>query len=117
MRTLFTALTCVVLFSTVILNPEPKIPTVSAETVSIKEVGADSSDRLMVERPAGARESALSSVFHVTDHGMLHRGVVQYGRASLSQIEVESGLARGDRIIVSDMSAWDQFDRIRMRSR
>ena len=117
MRTLLAAFVCVMLFSTVILNPEPKTPTVSADTVSVKEVRRQQ-DTLIVERPVGAREGAVSSVFVVTDDGrVLRRVAVQYGRLSVSLIEVVSGLSAGDRIVVSDMSAWDPFERIRMRSR
>jgi HlyD family secretion protein len=117
MRTLLVALAGVVLFSTVILNPGNRVPTVSADSVSIKAVRADSSGALMVERPAGARAYALSGVFVVTDDGVLRRAPVRFGRASSSSIEVESGLAAGDRIIVSDMRAWDQFERLQIRSR
>jgi hypothetical protein len=28
---------------------------------------------------------------------------------------VLGGLAEGDQVVLSDMSAWDQFDRIRLR--
>ena len=116
-RTLFVAFTCVVLFSTVVLNPEPTIPTVAADIVSIKEVRRER-DTLIVERPIGAREGAMSSLFVVTDDSRaLRRVAVQYGRRSLSLIEVVSGLSAGDRIVVSDMHAWDAFDRVRMRSR
>ena len=116
MRALLVALIGVVLFSGVILNPEPAIPTVAADTVSIKEVRHER-DALIVERPVDAREGALSGVFVVTDHGVLRRAAVRYGRASASTIEIVSGLSAGDRIIVSDMRAWDQFDRLRIRSR
>jgi len=117
MRTLLVAFIGVVLFSTVILNPEPAIPTVSVVIVSIKEVRRQR-NTLIVERPVGAREGAMSSVFVVTDDSRaLRRVAVQYGRPSLSLIEVVSGLSAGDRIVVSDMSAWDAFERIRMRSR
>jgi hypothetical protein len=40
---------------------------------------------------------------------------VQLGRSSVNTIEVVDGLAEGDQVVLSDMSAWDQFDRIRMR--
>ena len=39
---------------------------------------------------------------------------VQLGRASVSTIEVRGGLAEGDRVILSDTSAWDAYDRIRL---
>ena len=40
------------------------------------------------------------------------RQTVRLGRASSAAIEVLDGLAPGDRIIVSDMSRWDRFDRV-----
>ena len=117
MRALLVALIGVVLFSGVILNPEPTIPTAAANTVSIKEVRREG-NALIVDRPVDARENALSSVFVVTDNGgTLRRVAVQYGRVSGSLIEIESGLSPGDRIIVSEMTAWDAFERIRIRSR
>jgi hypothetical protein len=33
----------------------------------------------------------------------------------VNTIEVLGGLSEGDQVILSDMSAWDQFDRIRLR--
>jgi hypothetical protein len=118
MRTLLVALILIVIFSAVIWRPAPTaIPSVSAETVSISEVRRQR-DALIVERPAGAAEGALSSVFVVTDSdGELRRVAVRYGRASSSGIEVVSGLSPGARIIVSDMSAWDPFERLRIRFR
>jgi hypothetical protein len=40
---------------------------------------------------------------------------VQFGRSSIDAIEVVSGLAPGDAVILSDMSAWDSVDRVRLR--
>ena len=117
MRSLLVAFIFVVLFSTVILNPGNRFPTVSADTVSIKEVRRQQ-ETLVVERPAGATEGVLSSVFVVTEDGqMLRRVAVQYGRPSLTLIEIVSGLSAGDRIIVSDMHAWDAWERLRLRAR
>jgi len=39
---------------------------------------------------------------------------VRLGRASVNLVEVEQGLAEGDVVILSDTSAWDQHDRIRI---
>jgi hypothetical protein len=33
----------------------------------------------------------------------------------VNTIEIKGGLAEGDEVVLSDMSAWDQFDRIRLR--
>jgi hypothetical protein len=40
---------------------------------------------------------------------------VRLGRSSVSQVEVVEGLTVGDTVILSDMSAWDAFDRIRLQ--
>jgi HlyD family secretion protein len=128
MRSLFAVLTCVVLFSALFWEPpRTSIPTVSAGTVSVREVRVHTAGTLMVERPVGATEGVISSVFVVTDaDGVSHRAPVeyvlrrvqvQYGRASASLIEVVGGLSAGDRIVVSDMRAWDAFERVRIRSR
>jgi len=38
---------------------------------------------------------------------------VMLGRASVTSIEVVEGLSVGDRVILSDMSAQDQYQKIR----
>jgi len=47
----------------------------------------------------------------------LRRVAVWYGRGSPTLIHIVSGVSPGDRIAVSDMRAWDQFDRLRLRAR
>jgi hypothetical protein len=39
---------------------------------------------------------------------------VRLGRASVNTIEIVEGLQEGDQVILSDTSAWDAFDRIRL---
>lgn len=130
MRTLIAVLIFVVLLPAAISNPErTRLPTVSADTVTLgevrrgSEIGAitelgDSRGALLVERPVDAREGAPSSVFVVDDDGVLLRRVrVEYGRGSPSLIQIVSGVSAGDRIVVSDMRAWDAFVRLRLRHR
>jgi HlyD family secretion protein len=40
---------------------------------------------------------------------------VQLGRGSVNSIEVVQGLAEGDQVVLSDMTAWDAVDRVRLR--
>ena len=40
---------------------------------------------------------------------------VKLGRSSVNTIEVVQGLNVGDRVIISDMSAMDSHDRVRLR--
>lgn len=130
MRTLIAVLICIVLLPAAISNPErTRLPMVSVDAVTLREVrrgskiGAvaelgESRDALLVERPFDAREGAKSSVFVVDEDGVLLRRVpVEYGRASPSLIQIVSGVSLGDRIVVSDMRAWDAFDRLRLRLR
>jgi HlyD family secretion protein len=42
------------------------------------------------------------------------RTTVEFGRMSVSEIEVVAGLQPGDRIILSDTSEWDEHDRLRV---
>jgi len=39
---------------------------------------------------------------------------VTFGRSSVNTIEVKDGLKVGDRVILSDMSAYDNYDRIKL---
>lgn len=129
MRMLMAVLISIVLLSARTSPDRTKLPTVEADTVTIREVRrgseldalaglGDLRDALLVERPVGAREGGISSVFAVDADGVLLRRVaVVYGRASPSLIHVVSGVSPGDRIIVSDMSAWDSFERLQLRLR
>jgi len=40
---------------------------------------------------------------------------VKLGKTSVNTVEVIEGLSVGDKVILSDMSAWDAFDRVRLR--
>ena len=48
------------------------------------------------------------------DSDIARRVPVKLGRASVSVIEVAQGLKPGDKVILSDTSAWDEYDRIRL---
>jgi len=71
------------------------------------------SDVVQVARPVRAQENASGTVFRVKDNKAARVKVV-FGRASASTIEIRSGLAPGDRVIVSDDSAWDKFEQIKI---
>lgn len=71
---------------------------------------------LYVGRPAFGQEQSTVGLFKVeAATGEASRGPVQLGRSAVNTIEVLGGLAEGDQVILSDMSAWDQYDRIRLR--
>jgi HlyD family secretion protein len=70
---------------------------------------------LYVGRPAqGQGESEIGLFRMVEGSDVAVRTRVALGRASVSTIEVLEGLKEGDEVILSDTSAWDSFDRIRV---
>jgi HlyD family secretion protein len=71
---------------------------------------------LFVGRPAFGQEQSTVGLFKLDQTtGEASLAQVQLGRSSVNTIEVLGGLAEGDQVVLSDMSAWDQFDRIRLR--
>jgi HlyD family secretion protein len=71
---------------------------------------------LNVGRPAFGQEQSTVGLFKVDPAtGEASRAQVQLGKSSVNTIEVVGGLGEGDQVILSDMSAWDQFERIRLR--
>jgi HlyD family secretion protein len=68
-----------------------------------------------VGRPAFGQEHAKVSLFKlVGTTGEAVRVQVTLGRSSVNQIEIVDGLQPGDEVILSDMSAQDAYDRIRL---
>ncbi len=73
-------------------------------------------DALFVGRPAYGQAHQTVSLFRLDEDGSAARRIqVQLGRASVSTIEVLAGLAEGDRVILSDTSAWDDHDRLKLK--
>ena len=72
-------------------------------------------DVLYVGRPALGNENSTLSLFKEDPDGKgAVRGPVKVGRASVNSIQVLDGLKEGDTVILSDMSRWDNVDRIRL---
>jgi HlyD family secretion protein len=72
-------------------------------------------DVLYVGRPAFGQPETQATLFRLdTDGDIARRVPVRLGRASVSLIEVQQGLAVGDRVVLSDTSQWDRFDRIKL---
>jgi HlyD family secretion protein len=70
---------------------------------------------LYVERPVHGQENSLVSLFKYDEDGKgATRVQVKLGRSSVNYIEVLDGLKVGDKVILSDTSAWDNNDRIRL---
>lgn len=69
---------------------------------------------IYVGRPAFGQENSTVGLFKLTPDGEALRTNVKLGRSSVNQIEILEGLQPGDQVILSDMSAQDSFDRIRI---
>jgi HlyD family secretion protein len=73
-------------------------------------------DVLKVGRPAFGQANQTIGMFVLTPDGSeAVRTSVKLGRNSVSTIEVLEGLKEGDRVIISDTSAHDSYNRIRIR--
>ena len=73
-------------------------------------------DTLHVGRPAYGQPGGTVGLFRIAPDGETAvRVPVKLGRGSVNRIEVLAGLAEGDEIILSDTSAWDTWDRVRLR--
>src|SRR6266850_2479894 len=70
---------------------------------------------LHVGRPAFGQEQSAVTLFKLQPGGIATRARVRLGRSSVNAVEITSGLDAGDQVILSDMSAWDSFDRIRLQ--
>jgi HlyD family secretion protein len=70
---------------------------------------------LYVGRPAFGQEDSTISLFKLQADGKeAVRVPVKVGRASVNSIQVIEGLHEGDTVILSDMSRYDNTDRIRL---
>ena len=73
-------------------------------------------DVLKVGRPAFGQAQQTIGMFVLTPDGTeAERRQVKLGRNSVSMIEILDGLKEGDRVIISDTSALDSYNRIRLR--
>ncbi|MCI0748240.1 MAG: efflux RND transporter periplasmic adaptor subunit [Verrucomicrobia subdivision 3 bacterium] len=72
-------------------------------------------DVLYVGRPVQGQPESTISVFKVINGGKeAVRVAIKLGRSSVSTIEILEGLQTGDQIVLSDMSAWDNHERVKL---
>ncbi len=88
-------------------------PDLSVEgTVEIERLA----DILFVGRPVHGEANSTVGLFKVVDDGKeAARVQVQLGRSSVNTVEIVKGLEVGDKVILSDMSAWDNYDRVQLK--
>ncbi|MGH9449593.1 MAG: efflux RND transporter periplasmic adaptor subunit [Terriglobia bacterium] len=73
-------------------------------------------DVLYVGRPAFGQAYSTVGLFKEVDDGKeAVRVQVKLGEASVNEVQILQGLNQGDTVILSDMSRWDAFDRIRLQ--
>ena len=74
-------------------------------------------DVTYVGRPAYGQANQRVGMFKLVDDGQYAERVnVMLGASSVNEIEVIERLEEGDIVILSDMSNWDGFDRVRLRN-
>jgi HlyD family secretion protein len=72
-------------------------------------------DVIYVGRPAFGQENNTVGIFKlVAGSSEAVRTPVKLGKSSVNTIEIVSGLQPGDQVILSDTSAWDAHERIRL---
>jgi HlyD family secretion protein len=73
-------------------------------------------DVLFTGRPAYGQPDATIGIFKLVEGGRYAQRVsVRLGRTSVNSVEIKDGLAPGDVVILSDMSRWDNVDRVRIK--
>jgi len=66
-------------------------------------------------RPVYGQPNSTISLFKLVEEGRYAiRVPVEIGRTSVNQVEIVQGLVPGDRVVLSDTSAYDAYDRIRI---
>jgi len=93
--------------------PKGAVPDLSVDgTIELERLN----DVLYMGRPAFGQEQSVVGLFKISPDGTTaERTQVKLGVSSVNTVEVLSGLKVGDQVILSDMSAYDAFDRIRLK--
>jgi HlyD family secretion protein len=93
--------------------PKGAVPDLSVDgTIELERLN----DVLYTGRPAFGQEQSVVGLFKIQGDGITAERVqVKLGKSSVNTVEVLSGLKVGDQVILSDMSAYDAYDRIRLK--
>jgi len=93
--------------------PRGAVPDLSVDgTIELERLA----EVVYMGRPAFGQESSTVGIFKVDPvTNEASRVQVQLRRSSVNAIEIVCGLAPGDKVILSDMSAWDAYDRVQLR--
>jgi HlyD family secretion protein len=93
--------------------PKGAVPDLSVDgTIELERLA----NVLYMGRPAFGQEQSTVGIFKVDATGAeASRVQVTLGKSSVNTVEVVAGLQAGDKVILSDMSAWDAFERVRLK--
>lgn len=93
--------------------PAGAVPDLSVDgTIQIEQL----KNILFTGRPAAGSGTGAVGLFKLTpDEKEAERVQVVLGRSSVNAVEIVSGLKVGDKVILSDMTAQDNFDRVRIK--
>jgi HlyD family secretion protein len=80
-------------------------------TIRLEELN----DIIFVGRPAFGQENSSVSLFKVMANGEAIRTTVRLGRSSVNTIEIVEGLQPGDQVVLSDMSTYDEYQRVQLQ--
>ena len=72
---------------------------------------------LKVQRPSFSQDNATIQLYRVGADGEAIRVRVTLGVSSVAEVQVVEGLNEGDEVVLSDMAAYDAFDRVRIAKR
>ena len=92
--------------------PSGAVPDLSVDgTIDLQRLH----DVLYVGRPAFGNENSTISLFRLSPNGNTATRVpVKVGVASVTKMQVLKGLRAGDKVILSDMSQYDNVDKVRL---
>jgi HlyD family secretion protein len=93
--------------------PAGAVPDLSVDgTIVIEQL----KNVLFTGRPASGAGTGPVGIFKVVEGGSAAiRVQVQLGRSSVNLVEIVRGLNVGDKVILSDMSQWDNVERVRLK--
>jgi HlyD family secretion protein len=93
--------------------PRGAVPDMSVDgTIQLEKL----ENILYVGRPSLGQDHSTVGLFKViNESGDAERVQVKLGKSSVNAIVVLEGLKEGDKVVLSDMSSWDAFDRVRLR--
>jgi HlyD family secretion protein len=102
---------------TVDVNLDAKLPQGARPDLSVDgTIDLEKMENVLyVGRPAFGQEQSTVGMFMLEPDGSnAVRAQVRLGRSSVNTVEILQGLKEGDQVILSDMSRWDSYDRVRL---